>query len=215
MKRFPTLLPTLTVLSVLAACGGQETPPPADEPATQAAPATGAAASAGGLSCTPQGATPPASQRVSPQRTLSFNMGSVRGLLCYGAPSVQGREIMGGIVPNGQPWRLGDDDPTTLHLSGRANMGGVALEPGSYSLYAIPGQAQWEFFINSNWQRPGIPIDAAVRSTEVGSFTVVPQRTAEMVEELRFEWEEAPGGDPGGELLLEWENTLLRIPIEA
>jgi hypothetical protein len=183
------------LLGLLAACGGQDAAvedTDAGESPPAAAPAA-PAASAGGLSCPAGGAD---------HRTLAFNFGAVRALLCYGAPSVQGREIMGGVVAYGQPWPLGAGEPTTLHLSASANVGGVALEAGSYTLSAVPGQAAWEISINAS-------------STEVGSFTVTPQRTPAPVEQLRFEWEEAAGGDPGGELLMEWENTLLRIPIEA
>jgi hypothetical protein len=122
---------------------------------------------------------------------------------------------MGGLVPYGEPWRIGADEPTTLHLSGRANVGGIALEAGSYSLYAIPSAQSWQFFINTNVARWGIPIDAAVRATEIGNFTVIPEEAPAMVEQLEYEWEDAPGGDPGGELILRWERTLLRIPIEA
>jgi hypothetical protein len=212
------LLPVFALLSVIAACGGQEAP--SNEAETGAAPAAEpppATASAGGLSCTLQGATLQEAQaRVSPHSSLPFNFGSVRALLCYGAPSARGREIMGGLVPyNGEPWRMGADEPTTLHLSGRANVGGVALEAGTYSLYAIPSATSWQVFINANVTRWGIPIDAAVRATEIGNFTVVPEETPAMVETLNYEWEDAAGGDPGGELLLEWERTLLRIPIEA
>lgn len=219
MKRFPSLLPTLVFLSALAACGGQDAPPAedVDTGATpESAPPPAATAGAGGLSCTLQGATPQqADERPSPHQSLSFNLGPNPALLCYGAPSARGRDIMGGVVPYGEPWRIGADEPTTLHLSSRANVGGVALQPGSYSLYAIPNEDEWEFFVNSNVGRWGIPIDASVRATDIGSFTVVPQTLPTMVETLTYEFEEAAGGEPGGELLLQWENTLLRIPIEA
>ena len=216
MKRFRTVLPTLALLSILAACGGQDAPMDdmdMDEtPAIEAQPT----ASGGELACYLAGATPEeARARVSPHTSLAFNIGATRALLCYGAPSARGREIMGGLVPNGAPWRIGADEPTTLHLSGRANVGGHALEAGSYSLYAIPGEDGWQFFINSNWQRWGIEIDAAVRSTEIASFTVVPQPLPEMVETLTYTWEEAAGGDPGGELILQWERTVLLIPMES
>jgi hypothetical protein len=219
MKRFSTLLPTLGLLTVLAACGGQDAPSTDDMEtgaAPQSTPPPAASSGGGGLSCTLQGATlEEARQRVSPHRSLAFNLGTNPALLCYGAPSVRGREIFGGLEQFGVPWRMGADEPTTLHLSSRANVGGIALEPGSYSLYAIPGEAQWEVFINTNVQRWGIPIDAAVRATEIGSFTVTPQQLPEMVETLTYEFEEAAGGEPGGELLMEWDRTLIRIPIEA
>jgi hypothetical protein len=208
MKRCPVPLPTLLLLGLVAACGGQDAAMDdmdmGESPA--ATPPAAPAASPGGLSCSAEGPT---------HQSLAFNIGASRALLCYGAPSVQGRNIRGQVVVNGQPWPLGADESTTLHLSGSANVGGIALAQGSYSLYAIPSDGPWQFFINTNWQRPALPIDAGVRSTEAGSFTVTPQRTPAMVEQLRYEWEEAAGGDPGGELILEWENILLRIPIEA
>jgi len=217
MQRFSTRrLATLAFLSVLAACGGQEAP--MDDVNTDATPEGGAAevANASGLSCYLEGATPEeARQRVSPHTSLSFSIGAINVLLCYGAPAAGGREIMGGVVPYGEPWRIGDDEPTTLHVSAPVNVGGIALEPGSYSLYAIPGEGQWEFFINTNWERWGIPIDAGVRATEIASFTVSPLQLPDMVEQLRYVWEPAAGGDPGGELLLEWANTALAIPIEG
>lgn len=217
MKPFPArLFATLALLSVLAACGGQDAPMDDMNTAEPAAGDAAEVAIASGLSCYLAGATPEeARQRVSPHSSLSFSIGSINLLLCYGAPSANGREIMGGLVTYGEPWRIGADEPTTLHVSVPVNVGGVALEPGSYSLYAIPGEDEWEFFINTNWQRWGIPIDADVRSTEIGSFTVTPQEVATTVEQLRYEWEPAAGGDPGGELLLEWEHTLLAIPIEV
>jgi len=203
MKPFPAV-PALALLSVLAACGGQDAPAGdtnTSEPAPAAAPQP---ASANGLACaTPGGAR------------LGFNIGAIDALLCYGAPSAGGREIMGGIVSNGQPWELGADQPTTLHVASAVNVGGVALEAGSYSLYAIPGANQWTFFVNTNSQRPATPIDAGVRATEVGSFTVAPQTAPTAVDPLRYQWEPAAGGDPGGELILEWGTLVLAIPIEA
>ena len=213
MKRFSTLL-SLALLGVFAACGGGEAP--ADDAATAAPEAAAPAPAVGGLSCTLQGATlAEARARPSPHMTLGFNLGAAPALLCYGAPSARGREVMDSLVPYGEPWRMGADEPTTLHLSSRAVLGGVVLQPGSYSIYAIPTPTEWTIFVNSNVARWGIPIDAAVRSTEIGSFTVVPQPLPEMAELLTYEWEEAAGGEPGGEILLEWTNVLIRIPIEG
>ena len=215
MKPFQTL-PALGLLAILAACGGQDAA--MDETDAGATPESTPAqtASGSGLSCYLAGATPEeARERVSPHTSLSFSIGAIDLLLCHGAPSARGREVMGDLVPYGEPWRIGADEPTTLHVSGPVNVGGIALEPGSYSLYAIPGEDEWEFFINTNWERWGIPIDAGVRSTEIGSFTVTPMELPTTVEQLQYVWEPAAGGDPGGELVLEWENTALAIPIEA
>jgi hypothetical protein len=204
MKRHSTLLPTLGLLTLLAACGGGEAPAgdtdtgaaPASTPAAAPAASTGGGGT-GGLSC-------PASAQAPQHQALSFSLGASPALLCYGATS-------GGTVPTGQLWRMGADEPTTLHLSSRANVGGVALQPGSYSLYAMPGASEWEIFINSNLT--GMPAD--IRASEVGSFTVAPGQLPTAADPLRYEFEEAAGGEPGGELLLMFGQTVVAIPIEA
>ena len=130
----------------------------------------------------------------------------VDGLLCYGAPSVRDRTVWGELVPYGQPWRAGANEPTTLHISGSLTLGGVDLEAGSYSLYTIPGENEWEFFINTNYNRWGVPIDANVRSTEIGSFTVTPRSSDEMTEVLV--WEHMTD-----HLMLTWERVHIHLML--
>ena len=144
--------------------------------------------------------------RQSPLQELRFSAGGGEALLCYGAPSARERVVMSELVPFGEPWRVGANEPTTLHLSADAMVGGVALAAGSYSLYATPGESEWEFHLNSNFERWGIPIDAEVRSTEIGSFSAMPSATAEMVEMMTFEHMD-------GALRLSWENTQVDIPL--
>jgi hypothetical protein len=153
-----------------------------------------------------------AQQRPSPLRTTEFSVGGNAGLLCYGAPSARGRDIMGALVVYGQPERIGANEPTTIHLAGPANVGGVPLEAGSYSIYAIPGEGEWEFFINSNWQRWGIPIDEGVRSADVGSFTATPEASDDFVETLTYSFEPL-SDNTMGDLVLAWENTRVRFHV--
>lgn len=144
--------------------------------------------------------------RQSPLQELSFSYNGGEGLLCYGAPSARGRVVMGELVPYGEVWRLGANEATALHLSAVATIGGVALGPGSYSLYATPGETEWTFHVNSEYDRWGIPIDATVQSTEVGSFMATPSATVEMVEMMTFE-------QVDGALRFSWENTQVDISI--
>ncbi len=144
--------------------------------------------------------------RQSPLQELSFSYDGGEGLLCYGAPSARERVVMGDLVPYGEVWRLGENEATALHLSTAATVGGVALGPGSYSLYATPGETEWEFHLNAEYDRWGIPIDAVVQSTEVGSFMATPSATAEMVETMTFEHVD-------GALRFSWESTQVDIPL--
>ncbi|MDH3735323.1 MAG: DUF2911 domain-containing protein [Gemmatimonadota bacterium] len=147
-----------------------------------------------------------AEDRPSPLKQLRFSYDGGEGLLCYGAPSARGRDVIGGLVPFGSPWRAGANEPTTFHLSAATSIGGVSLEAGSYSFYVIPGESEWELMLNTNTDRWGIPINADVRSTEVGSFTAAAGSTDAMVETLTY-------SNADGAIVLEWENTRISIPI--
>lgn len=205
MRRLTTL-PTLFLGGfLLAACAGEDM--------SDAAASDMAVASSEPLSCYLQrGTVAEAEQRPSPLRQTPLTVGGHDGLLCYGAPSARGREIMGGLLVYGQPERIGANEATTIHLAGPASIGGVAVEPGSYSLYAVPGADEWTFFVNSNWERWGIPIDESVRAAEVGSFTVETEPMDEYVETLQYRFE--PMADNTmGDVVLEWENTRVKFHV--
>ena len=199
-----SLLPALALSSLLAACA-----PEGEDMGEASAGGERVAAAGDPPSCYLQGATfEEAEQRLSPMRRVDISFDGGEALLCYGSPSARDREIMGDLVPYGQPWRMGADEPTTIHLSAPASVGGVELEPGSYSLYAVPGEGEWEIFLNTDWQRWGIPINENVRDSEIGSFTVTPEATESFVESLTYAWE-------NGEIVMEWENTRLSFPVEG
>lgn len=212
MLRMKTIT-SLMVAAAFAACGG------GDDAATmsedQAAPAPQMASAEGDLSsCFLRGATvEETAERPSPLRTTMIMVGQTHGQLCYGAPSANDRVVMGELVPYGELWRSGANEATAIHLDGPATIGGISLAAGSYSLYTRPNADQWEVFLNSNYERWGIPISDEVRATEIGSFTVTPEPTDEMVETLTYSFEST--GQGAGEIVMEWENTRIRMPVAA
>ena len=150
--------------------------------------------------------------RVSARSVTPVTFENGQGVLCYGAPAAREREIMGGLVPFGRAWRVGADEATALHLTGPASIGGVSLEAGAYSIYAEPGEEEWTFFVNPNYERWGIPIRPEVRETEIGSFTVTPEPMDEMVETMQFRYEPNEANTMG-DIVLEWENTRLSFHL--
>lgn len=149
--------------------------------------------------------------RPSPMGAVSFTVGGQEAKLCYGRPSANGRNVFGELVPFGAPWRMGANEATSLHLRFAADIGGVKVEPGVYSIYAVPGEKEWEIFVNSQWERWGAPINETVKAGDVGSFKRPTAPTATMVEQLTFTW--APHGEGMGHLVMEWENTKVEIPV--
>ncbi len=212
MRRFATF-PAL--LFAIAACGGGDEMAEMDDGMEMEAAAESSmdVASGDALSCyLARGTMAEAEERPSPLRSTEVSVGGNDGLLCYGAPSARGRDIMGGLVVYGQPERIGANEPTTLHLAGPAIVGGVNLEPGSYSIYAVPTADEWTFFINSQWERWGIPINEEVRATEVGSFTAEPEMMDDFVETLQYRFEPM-AENTMGDVVLEWENTRVKFHL--
>ncbi|HKK27013.1 MAG TPA: DUF2911 domain-containing protein [Gemmatimonadota bacterium] len=212
------LASSLAAVAVLALVAGSAACSPGDGASRSAAGRDAAAAeagSAGGGSDAAQAQEAPAcrfqapeeelSGRASPPDSASVRLGDATAVLCYGAPSARGREVVGGLVPYGRPWRMGANEPTTLHLPFAAELGGVRLEPGSYSLYAIPGESEWTIVVNGDTERWGIPIDDEVRAADVGSFTVRPETLAEPVERLTMGME--PAGGDSARVTVRWERT--------
>ncbi len=154
----------------------------------------------------------PVEGRASPYDSTAFAVGGAQSLVCYGRPSVRGRTVFGDLVPYGQLWRTGANEPTVIHLPVAASIAGIEVEPGSYSLYTVPGEQEWEIVVNRSTDQWGIENQyEAVADQEVGRATVPAEATPGLVE--LFEIRAEPRGD-GADLILAWENTQVRVPVD-
>ena len=161
--------------------------------------------------CARRGDAQALAERASPLDSAQVTVAGAVLKVCYGRPSVRGRQVAGGLVPLGQPWRLGANEPTTLHVPFAAEIGGVRVEPGSYSVYVVASERSWEVHVNRSVSRWGIPIDAAVQAEDVGTATVPVDQVGSSVELLTLTF--APPAGNGTELVVEWEKLKVRVPI--
>jgi hypothetical protein len=155
--------------------------------------------------------------RASPLAAVPMRFGDGHhAKLCYGRPSLRGRVMIGGdAVPFGRLWRLGANEPTTIHLDGPAELGDLHLLPGSYSLYAIPGDPVWELIVNSSTRQWGIESEytAEVASHEVGRLRLVAEKIDRPVETLTVR--AIGAGADGFDLVFEWQTTRLVVPLSS
>ncbi len=156
-------------------------------------------------------ATPSWSPRVSPLAAVNFAVGGKPVEVCYGRPAARGREVFGKLVPYDSLWRMGANEPTRLYTSSPLNLGGLGVPAGRYSLYAVPLPESWTIYVSQSILHWGIPIDAAVRAREIGSFTVRSEPASGPVEMLTIR-AESDSGDRM-QLVIEWEKTRVRIPM--
>lgn len=93
--------------------------------------------------------------RVSPNATVSQTIGVTNVTFTYGRPSVQGRDIFGGLVPFGDVWRTGANEATTISVSTPVRIEGKSLDAGTYSFFTIPGPDQWTLIFNETAEQWG------------------------------------------------------------
>jgi hypothetical protein len=158
----------------------------------------------------------PAEGRPSPLDSLTFAVGQQKVKLCYGRPSLRGRTMIGGdAVPYGKLWRTGANEPTIFYTPIKLEVAGIAVAPGLYSLYTVPGETEWEIIVNratSQWGHESRYTEE-VKQQEVGRGKASVERLKAPVETFTIRAE--PGRAGAQSLLLEWDKTRVRIPVKA
>lgn len=145
--------------------------------------------------------------RPSVPDSAMFTIGASNVKVCYSRPSARERVIFGGLVPFGELWRTGANEPTLLHLPFAANVAGADVPAGTYLLFSVPGAEEWTIQLHTS----DAPVDEMLADNEeVARGTVPVEALDEHVEMFTIR---GTGGDTAGELILEWERTRVRIPI--
>jgi hypothetical protein len=205
------LLTPFALAAMVAACGGgvEDEMDGMGEAAMEARPAM-----AGSLACQPTATGADLAGRASPYDSTTIAVGHGQAKICYSRPALRGRTMIGSeAVPYDTLWRTGANEPTIIHLSAAAEIAGMRVEPGSYSLYTVPRAGdRWTLIVNrstSQWGAEG-RYSPEVRAQEVGRADVAAERIEQPVE--RFTIRPMESGRPG--VLIEWQNSRVRIPVQ-
>jgi len=140
-------------------------------------------------------------QRASPHETVTATVDGAKISITYGRPFMKGRTIMNGLVPYGKVWRTGADEATTLVTDKALMFGSVHVNPGTYTLYTVPNEKEWQLVINKQTGQWGTQYDQA---QDLGRVPMKVSKTAGPVEQLTLAVADTPAG---GELQISWENT--------
>jgi Protein of unknown function (DUF2911) len=158
----------------------------------------------------------PLEGRKSPLDSVTFTLSNQPIKVCYGRPSSSGRTMIGGSnVPYGKLWRTGANEPTIFYAPVPLTVAGVAVAPGVYSLYTVPGRQEWEVIVNKSVSQWGHEKEYTpqVKAQEVGRGKVKAEATEKPLETFTIRAE--PQGSKAASLILEWEKTRVRIPIQS
>src|SRR5215469_2872074 len=154
-------------------------------------------------------------KRVSPHETISARISGNRITLTYGRPytvkpgTTEARKIWGGLVPYGEPWRLGADEATQLTTQKPLEIQGKTIPAGAYTLYMIPqekGTSQLAFSTQlGGW---GIPVDQAHDLVRVDLEKTSLDKPVD-----EFTMAIGKGSSGGGEIKMMWEDTQFSVPF--
>jgi len=166
------------------------------------------------IGCVPQ-ARMPVAGRASPYDSVNFTVDDKAAQICYGRPYTKGRAIFGELIKYGELWRTGANEPTILHIPFAASIAGVDVQPGSYSIYTIPGDSTWTVILNRSTDQWGHEsrYSADVEAREAGRGSVPRESLDTPVEQFTITAEPQDGG--GTHMILDWEKTRVRLPITA
>lgn len=127
----------------------------------------------------------------------------------YSRPQMKEREVFGGIVKYGETWRLGANESTEIHFYKDVAIGGKEVKAGRYTVYATPGEKEWEVVFNTDLD--GWGAYAYNPENNVASITVPAEASDKPIEAFSIAFEQA---DNGAHMIMGWENTVVRVPIE-
>jgi hypothetical protein len=122
--------------------------------------------------------------------------------------------MLGGTdVPYGKIWRTGANEPTIFFAPIPLKVAGLSVVPGVYSLYTVPGAREWEIIVNRSTSQWGEESNytAEVKSQEVGRAKIRTEAANPALETFTIRAE--PAGR-GASLVLEWEKTRIKIPVQ-
>ena len=99
--------------------------------------------------------TPPASTASKIHQVVGLTEFQVE----YNRPSKKGREIFGNLVPYGKLWRTGANSSTKISFSTDVVIDGKTIEEGTYSVFSIPNEGNWDIMLYSQAEVWGVPRD--------------------------------------------------------
>ncbi|MEW6127963.1 MAG: DUF2911 domain-containing protein [Acidobacteriota bacterium] len=165
--------------------------------------------------------------RESPSASVSQTVGVSEITIKYHRPMVKGRKIWGCqttdirpnpstnygcLVPNGQVWRAGANDATTITFSTPVIIEGQTLSAGTYGLFIIPSETEWTIIFNKRARQWG---SFSYNETEDALRIKVKPQTSEHQERLKYDFPDV--SNYAAQIALHWEKVkvIFNVTVET
>lgn len=154
------------------------------------------------------------SRSMSPPAKVHYEKGDFRIDISYSRPGMRDRLIFGtqeegALLPYGVYWRMGANEATEITFSKDVFFNGSVLRAGTYRMYAVPGEREFEISLNSSIGKWGY--SEPDYSLDVLKTKVPVERQSNSIEQFTIRFEEA------GDLVMivcEWSDAVFKIPVE-
>lgn len=146
-------------------------------------------------------------KKASPEQTITYQENGAKVSIFYCRPSKKGRVIFGELIPYGQWWRTGANEPTTIEMSKDLNFNGQTLKAGKYHLVTVPQANEWTIVFNSDIPFWGTQYDETKDVLRVKAPT---EATSSTVEMFTITFEKPNGQDA---IVFAWDQTKVTLPF--
>lgn len=120
----------------------------------------------------------------------------------YGQPHARGRVIAGALIPDGEAWRLGANEATTLTTAVDLDIGGQAVPKGTYSLFTLTTPSGMQLIVSRKLGPTANVYDATQDLVRIPMQRVLRTETTEA---LHITLEPSGAAAPlGGTLRIQW-----------
>ncbi len=128
----------------------------------------------------------------------------------YSRPAMNGREIMGKLVPYGKVWRAGANEATEIKFYQEVELAGKSVKAGTYSLFTIPGEKEWTIILSSDLDYWGA--FSYKEANDIVRVTVPLSLQDKTVENFTIQFDKK--GDQQGVMMLAWDKTVVAVPFK-
>lgn len=146
----------------------------------------------------------------SPAATVKQTIGLTEVEISYSRPSARQRTIFGNLLPYNEFWRVGANAATKLIFSGDVLIDGNLLEKGSYTILIKPSTTKWQLYWykydSSDW-------NSYTDLNPVLQLEVPVTKRTTALESLELHFQDVTLSS--ATLLVEWERSTMKIPIQV
>jgi len=154
--------------------------------------------------------TPPA----SPAAEIEQVVGLTEIEVDYNRPSMKGREIFGNLVPYGKLWRTGANSSTKISFSTDVVIDGKTIEEGSYSIFSIPNEDNWDVILYSQAEVWGVPRDwDDSKIVFKSNFKSVKYKDGYQLETFSISFKNLSNNDV--DLVISWGDVYVTVPVSV